>query len=802
MARWYTFFVHSIRGRIIAGVMLLHTVLMGLIVLDMTQRQQGFMQGQLAHQCISLARTLALNAPSWLISNDLNGLNELVTSLKAEPNLRMALIVDLQGKVRASTDPSLLNLVLDDADSRRLFSRAKGPIWHNTLVDSAAPITVGGEIIGHARVMLDASPVQAELTAVTHKGTIYTLLAILIGGAVAWLAVRRMTLRLARLSAAADRIAAGEYEVNLPDDTARDEVARLTRDFAQMSDALKEDIRRRNEAEAKLFAEKERAQVTLASIGDAVITTDMAGRVEFINAVAEQLTGWTNFEAAGKSLDEVFLIINEASRQAIENPVDTVLKEGVVVGLANHTLLIRRDGTEFNIEDSAAPIRDKQGRIIGVVLVFHDVTHAHNLAKRMDWDASHDALTGIFNRSTFEHRLEDLVARAEGEHVLLYIDLDQFKVVNDTCGHTAGDQMLCQIAALMQTRLRESDTFARLGGDEFGVLLEHCSLPAALKVGETLLETLATFRFGWDEKSFHVGASIGVVEIQPEGMTAAQLMSAADTACYAAKDEGRNRVRTYLAGDLEISQRKGELSWVARIQRAMDESRLRLYWQPIVPLAPATDGPLQGEILLRLLDETGAVVAPGAFLPAAERYHLMRRIDRWVVHETFAWLASHPLDHRHVSVNLSGHSLGDAALLEFVQDELEQSGVDPYRISFEITETAAIAHLAHARKFIDALRVQGCRFALDDFGSGLSSFGYLKNLPVDYLKIDGSFVRNLARNPIDEAMVSSINHIGHVMGLTTIAEFVEDDATMQRLRGLGVNFAQGYAVAMPSPLPA
>lgn len=800
LSRWSDFFFHSLRGRIIAGVMLLHAVLMGLVVWDMVTRQQDFMQRQLAHQGDSLARTLALNAPSWLISNDLNGLKELVESLKTEQNLRLALIQDRQGKVRASTDPALLNLVLDDADSRRLLTSQPQQIWHEALVDSAAEILVAGENIGHARVILDAAPVQADLAQVMNKGIAYTLLAIFAGGVIAWLAVRRMTRRLDRLSAAADRIAAGDYAVHLPEYASRDEVARLTRDFAQMSRALQEDIQRRNEAEARLFAEKERAQVTLASIGDAVITTDMAGRVEFINAVAENLTGWSSAEATGLPLERIFHIINESTRKSIDNPVDMVLRDGVVVGLANHTVLVRRDGTEFNIEDSAAPIRDKQGNIIGVVLVFHDVTQAHAMAQRMDWAATHDALTGLVNRTEFEFRLAALVEPADAEHALLYIDLDQFKVVNDTCGHSAGDQMLCQITSLMQARLREADTFARLGGDEFGVLLEHCGLEAALRVGENLLAGLAGFRFAWEGKSFQVGASIGLVQITDAAMSPAHLMAAADTACYAAKDAGRNRIRTYHAGDDELLHRTGEMSWVSRINRAIDEDRLRLYWQPVVPLAPRDGEAAHGEILLRMLDDEGRLVSPGAFLPAAERYHLMRRIDRWVVENALQWLAAHPEDTRHVAINLSGQSLGDASFLDDVTSEIRRSGLEPRRICFEITETAAIAHLAHARRFIEALRGLGCRFALDDFGSGLSSFGYLKNLPVDFLKIDGSFVRNLLHSPIDEAMVRSINHLGHVMGLATIAEFVETVEIGLYLKEMGVDYAQGYAIAEPMPL--
>lgn len=803
VSRWLNFLLHSIRGRIILGVVLLHTVLMGMVVFDMVVRQREFMQHQMARQGESLARTLAINAPSWLLSNDVNGMDELVNSLRSAPNLQLALIVDSQGRVRASTDSGLFNLVLDDAASRRLLS-GTGPRqeWHDGAVDSVTAIVAGERSIGHARVILDVAPMQAELDAVTHKGIRYTLFAIMFGGVVAWLVVRTMTERLARLSNAADRIAEGDLAVALADDRGRDEVARLTRDFAQMVQALSEDRHRRDEAEASLFAEKERAQVTLASIGDAVITTDVQGRVDFLNSVAEELTGWKLVEASGRSLGDIFRIINEVSRAAVENPVAVVLRTGAVVGLANHTVLIRRDGAELNIEDSAAPIRDRSGDIIGVVLVFHDVTKAHEMVRQMGWAATHDSLTGLYNRTEFERRLQALIERTgDGKHhTLLYVDLDQFKVVNDTCGHAAGDQMLCQIASLMHARMRDSDILARLGGDEFGVLLENCPVDKGRQIAESVLETMRAFRFAWEDKTFLAGASIGLVEIAGEDLSATNLMAAADTACYAAKDEGRNRVQVFNAEDSETIRRSGEMNWVARINRAFDDSRFRLHWQAIEPLQAGVRDERHGEILLRMVDDDGILVPPAAFLPAAERYNLMPRVDRWVVRESLRWLVDHPERTQCGAINLSGQSLSDEQLLDYVCDELRHTGIEPGRICFEITETAAIANLTKAIRFIGALRERGCRFSLDDFGSGLSSFGYLKNLPVDFLKIDGGFVRNITRSPIDQAMVAAINNIGHVMGLATIAEFVESDDIKNLLRAQGVDFGQGYGIARPVPI--
>lgn len=805
MSRLLDFIVYSIRGRIIVGVMLLHALLMGLIVADMVGRQQAFMRSRLAHQGESLARTLAVNAPSWLISNDVSGLDELVDSLHATPNMRLALLLDRDGRVRASTDPALFNLRLTDAASRTLIDGGVRQLWHEGLVDSVAVILAGGRPIGYARVVLDSAPVEAELSAVVRKGIAYIAFAVMFGGLIAWLLVHSMTGRLARLSTAADRIAAGDLETaTLADDEGKDEVSRLARDFRQMTAALIEDRRRRDQAERSLFAEKERAQVTLASIGDAVITTDVVGHIQFLNGVAEELTGWSNAEAGGRPLEEVFRIINEVTRQPAVNPVEVVLRQGIIVGLANHTILIRRDGSELNIEDSAAPIRDRDGHIVGVVLVFHDVSKTHEMARQMSWAATHDSLTGLFNRMEFERRLHALVSHDGGNaskrHALLYIDLDQFKVVNDTCGHAAGDQLLCQLSALMQARMRESDTLARLGGDEFGILLENCPLENANRIADGILESVGAFRFAWLEKSFVVGASIGLVEIAGHSLAPATLLAAADTACFAAKDEGRNRVRSFSASDSELIRRSGEMNWVSRINHAFDQQRFRLHWQPIVPLSPARAGEAHGEILLRMVDDQGALVPPGNFLPAAERYNLMPRIDRWVVEQSLRWLVDHPDKALCASINLSGQSLGDERFLDFVVDQLHQTGITPPRVCFEITETAAISNLPKAIRFIGALRERGCRFSLDDFGTGLSSFGYLKNLPVDYLKIDGGFIRNFLDNPIDQAMVAAINNIGHVMGLLTIAEFVESKEVCDLLRVQGIDFAQGFGLARPMPI--
>jgi diguanylate cyclase (GGDEF)-like protein len=434
--------------------------------------------------------------------------------------------------------------------------------------------------------------------------------------------------------------------------------------------------------------------------------------------------------------------------------------------------------------------------------VFRDVTAQRKLAHELSHQATHDTLTGLVNRAEFERRLTHLLASAgaQSPHALLYLDLDQFKVVNDTCGHVAGDDLLRQISALLRTKLRARDTLARLGGDEFGVLLDHCPMAEAKRVANALREVLQGFRFAWLDKSFTIGVSIGLVPLVEAGETITSVFSAADAACYAAKDMGRNRVHTYRANDLMLARRDGEMRWIPRIQQALADGRFRLYYQPIFAFGPNTTHIRHGEILLRMLDEQGRIVLPGAFIPAAERYGLMLAIDQWVVRQSLEALSAVAGDAGVFTINISGQSLGAAEFLEFVTERIKATEVAPDQLCFEITETAAASELGHVLRFIDGLKRVGCRFALDDFGTGLSSFSYLKTLPIDYLKIDGVFIRELASDDIDMAMVEAVNRIGHKMGLLTIAEGVESDAISHKLQEIGVDFGQGYGLAKPQPL--
>jgi diguanylate cyclase (GGDEF)-like protein/PAS domain S-box-containing protein len=583
-------------------------------------------------------------------------------------------------------------------------------------------------------------------------------------------------------------------------------IGRLQKKLQNQNLRLLTEIEERQRLEESLFAEKELAQVTLQSIGDAVITTDAQGNVRYLNPIAERLTGWKANEVQGVPLSTVFLIVDQVTREPVENPINKALLEERIVILAHQTILVARDGTEYAVEESAAPIRDRQGQIIGAVIVFHDVTESRYLTRQLSWEASHDALTGLINRRRFEQYLVDALASVKDsnqQHALCYLDLDQFKVVNDTAGHLAGDELLRQITTLLQKGIRANDTLARLGGDEFGLLLTQCPLSQAAKIAEQLKDLVHQFRFIWDSKTLIVGVSIGVVAIDQTSQDLMELLGAADAACYAAKARGRNCVHLYRLDDGELIRQRGERLAVSKISRALETNRFCLYFQKIVSIS-SKQSVEHYEILLRMLDDNGEIVAPNEFIPAAERYGLITEIDCWVI-ETF-FSNYHNLSGQQVlikglyTINLSGASISNNQFMRFLIEQFSRYQVPPQSICFEITETAAIANFEQARNFMSELKKIGCRFALDDFGSGLSSFAYLMNLPVDYLKIDGAFVKNISHNLISQALVEGFNRIAHAMNLETIAEFVEDETILEKLREIGVDYAQGYGIARPVPI--
>ncbi|WP_419730214.1 EAL domain-containing protein [Lichenicola sp.] len=567
------------------------------------------------------------------------------------------------------------------------------------------------------------------------------------------------------------------------------------------------DVTEARDLTVQLAAQHELLSVTLDSIGDGVITTDPWGSVTWLNPMAEKMTGWTDTEARGRPLTQVFQIIHEETRTPAENPMRDCMDRDRIVALQNNILLIARDGTERGVEDTASPMRNEKGEVLGMVLVFHDVTEQRRLAGEMSHRTSHDFLTGLINRPEFEIRLHRALERVHTDdhaHALLYIDLDQFKIVNDSCGHAIGDQLLVQVAKLLSDVVRTSDTVARIGGDEFAVLLEDCPLVHAQRLAQRICDRLDSYRFVHEDKRFRVGASIGLVPVDGRLATTAAVQQAADSSCYAAKEAGRNRVQTWSESDTAIHARRGEVQWATRLEAALDGDRFTLFFQHIQPLSGDDQG-LYAEVLLRLRDDGGGYVLPGAFMPAAERFNLASRIDRWVLRETIHCMQSKVFRDafEKLSINLSGQSVGDRAFHRWAVDVLDEAGPEICsKLCLEITETVAVTNLADASIFIEQLRKLKVSVALDDFGAGASSFGYLNVMPVDVLKIDGQFVRDLLVNPLHAAAVRCFIDVAGVVGLKTVAEFVDDPDILRRLRQMGVDFAQGYLVHRPEPLSA
>jgi len=762
----------------------------------------------------ALARGLAPACEYGVVSGNRAILLSLAQSALAEPDVVAVAVTDMDGQALARAKAAERDATAADAYEFRT------PIFQSEVAFDELP--AHGQVlranptprqVGWVVVAMSPASTQRQQLEVILKSALFIVIGLGVTAVFAQAMARGVIRPIRALTATVERLRHGELDSRVPLQSGG-ELGRLEIGINAMAEALhaaRSQEQRR--AEDALYLEKVRAQVTLESIGDGVVTTDADGRVVYMNTVAEQFTGWHRDAARGRVLDDVLCLWDEAADAPAVYPIAGCLREGRSLRHDGHHLLVSRDGTRIEIQDSAAPIRDRDAAIIGAVVVFHDVSQLQSMARRMAFLASHDPLTGLLNRREFEERLKEVLESARSEnltHALLYLDLDQFKIVNDTCGHIAGDELLKQLAHHLAREIRTSDVLARLGGDEFGIILERCSVDKARRIADGLRQFVKDFRFAWQQRSFEIGVSIGLVPIDVDVGSLTDVLAAADSACYVAKDEGRNRIHEYQPGDAALAQRQGEMQWVHRLRHGLEANSFDLYCQSIVPLASGAAGAHRPErfveVLLRLHDQD--LVLPAAFIPAAERYHLMPAIDRWVIENVFTLLqrcaaqtrAPVPVDR--IAINLSGQSLGDEHFLDFVVDGFVRYHVQPSTICFEITETAAIANLARARDFIVRLKKMGCRFALDDFGSGLSSFGYLKSLPVDYLKIAGDFVRDVVEDPVDYAMVEAINQIGHVMELITIAESVETPEILERLRLSGVDYGQGFGIDAPRPLHA
>ncbi|WP_373017558.1 EAL domain-containing protein [Thiomicrorhabdus sp.] len=795
------FFSRSIKHKLIYSIAAVHAVLMSVFIVDLVSRQHAFLVSESKAATTGIARTLATNSIPWVLSNDLAGLEEIITSQSQQANFRFAMITDTKGKIlsyynekaptekRAGKYISDTNFPLNAApDDLMIF------FDDDTVIDIAAPIFVDATLLGWARVQMSRSNISKSLLYITKEGLVYTLFAILIGTLIAWIMGRNLTKGIYQLISTTQKVRAGERNINIALNR-KDELQNLSDNFQAMLVDLEE-------KERDLHAEKERAEITLKSIGDGVITTDRDGKITYLNPVSEHLTGWGNFAAKGQPMEQVFRIFHEQTLEPAVNPALKSMETRKIIGLANHTILINRAGEKISIEDSGAPIIDKSGEVIGSVLVFHDATEARQLKERLTWQAMHDSLTGLHNRQAFENKLDELIeAGAESpqlQHCLIYIDLDQFKIVNDTVGHSAGDELLKQVARILQDQIRDSDMLARIGGDEFAILLENCPTNNAETVAEKIRSSIEQYRFTWEDRTFDIGTSIGIASIQGS-VSKAAVMSQADMACYLAKDRGRNRIHLFREDDQILAKEFSQLDWVNKIKQAVEKEQFVLFAQEIIPLQTQPDK-RAFEILVRLKTENGDLITPDQFLPAAERFNLMASLDTYVVQHAIEWLKNNESRINYLNINISGQSLDNTQFNHILLNLLQDSPELNSKLCFEITETTAITHMSASIAFLNSIKNYGCKLALDDFGSGFSSFGWLKTLPVDYVKIDGSFVLDVLSDTVDAAMVRAIHQISQEMDIQSIAEFVENADVADWLKQVGIGYAQGYHFHKPTSI--
>lgn len=813
---------HSFRFQILLLTLVPALSITGLLVMFFIETRLTEVDIELSARGSAIARQLAPACEYGIFAHNKDVLVRLVRSALTERDVIGATIRDQRGEVLADAHSSNTDGLTTNAGERKKSRVFRATVTANDVsiddfpaspIDGVAATAVRDRELGTVEVELSEAAMLHQQQTILWQSILLAFGVLSLISVVAIGLARRVSVPVSRLAAALNAIRDGALDTRIPVSSGG-ELGSLEQGVNSMASALQAArVQELARAEDSLFLEKVRAQATLQCLGEGVVATDASGFITYLNTAAEQLLGWSAKQARGHAVRDVLQRVGDDSTLLEEEVLGRCIQLGVVIRSDGYCKLQRRDGSQISVRESAAPIRDRNGELIGAVLVLLDVTQMYALAQQLSHQANHDALTGMLNRRAFEARLQqtiDSVRRDLGaQHVLCYIDLDQFKVVNDTCGHAAGDEMLRQLSFIIQHHLRRGDTVARLGGDEFGVILENCAVPEALPLMDNLRVAVGAFRFGWGEQSFDVGLSVGMVAIVAESGTLQDVLRAADSACYVAKELGRNRIHLYQPHDEALLRRRGEMQWVTRLKRGFDENRFVLFSQAIHPLGK--DCPIRApdyEITVMLQSEDSATLTPPmAFIPAAERFNLMPNLDRWVIEAALRQLgksnaaALRTMQRLPVyAINLSGQSLNDSHFLSFVSNLFDEVGIAPGQICFEITETAAIANLSNATLLLRALRNKGCSIALDDFGSGLSSFGYLKHLPVDLLKIDGGIVKDIAHDPVSLSMVEAINQIGHVMGLATIAEFVESAAIAEKLKELRVDYGQGFYLDTPERL--
>lgn len=717
----------------------------------------------------------------------------------------------------------IINAEVFDKDGTLLYSIGDPDI--NQKNNNNKPITITTDILRYTEEINDFEPFHEKQTTrigtlkidisteslhdekqnIIIEGSIITLLLLVTTITGTLIYIKQITSPFKQMLEGIDRIKEGNVGYQL-ESSSISELDILSRHINKMSLSLKyaqQQLLERSDNE--IYIERSKALVTLEAIGEGVITTDTDANVTYMNPAAEVLIGLSFSSVNGKNIHDILRIRDSDTEEIINYPIERILINNETIIHESHLILVKPDNSELVINDTASPIFDKSGKLIGMVLIFHDFSNIKRMSDKLAYQASHDDLTGLYNRREFERQLDESLKdsrRRNTEHALCYLDLDQFKIINDTCGHMAGDILLKQIGHQIQTKTRRHDIIARLGGDEFGVIFYDTTVKKAESVAETIKNSVADFKYIWKENSFDVGVSIGIVPITSNVESHSELMMRADSACYIAKENGRNCIHTYAESDKDFIRRCDELQWYNKIIEAVGNDRFNLFCQEILPVKNTGNQPVHYEILVRMKNEKNLIL-PAEFIPAAERYLLMPKIDAWVIDaflKEFENRSIYNFGGNIYNINLSGQSLCSDEFLEFVLQRLQSKYASPENLTFEITETSAISNLDKALCFITTMKELGCKFALDDFGTGVSSFQYLHDLPVDYLKIDGKFVRNIENNRINHSIIDAISKIGHELGLEIIAEYVEDDQIMQKLKKCDIDYLQGYAIGHPFPL--
>ncbi len=799
----------SVRSKLIVNVILIHAVLMGFIVYDLYDREASFMKKQLSQKGHDLTSILSKSAVVPFLNNDLIALKELITDTDNITNIKEIFILDKRLKVKASTSSDYFNKTLDDKISLDIVLKLEKSsnnyfqMTHSNLIDTIHNIKVNNKVIGYVRTLIDKKALTNQLKIMTSKGLLYVFIAILLGAIFAWLSMQAMTKKLQIASMVAEEISNKNFSIELELPTNNDEVSKVLRAFIIMKKSIQDYIGELKRSNKIIYKEKTLAEVTLSSIGDSVIVTNKDGNVTFINPPAEKILAYSKYEAYTLKIDELFELYCENTNSKLKSSVYKAMKRKKVIRNKDSIILVNRNLEKFYIEKSASPIVGIDGAIEGAVLVIHDASEERKTQIDMRWNATHDSLTKLSNRIAFDVVLSNLIKRVKRDsssHVFFFMDLDKFKIINDTVGHIVGDQVLKDIAILLKNNLRENDFIFRFGGDEFGVILFDCDINSATKIAQNFIDKVSEYKIDVNERVFQIGLSIGISKINSEHCDFKDILSSADFACYLAKNSGRNRFHIASAEDLEQLNKEFGLNWISKINSALKNNKFILYIQKIKDLSQDND---HYEILLRMYDEDGNMIFPNTFLPYAEKYSLMYEIDNYVIETFFNWfnLNKDTLNKNLLfSINITGQSISNKNFLKNILNLVNRYNIDPKKIIFEITETTAIANIDQSKRFFSLLSEKGFKFSLDDFGTGLSSFEYLKNMPINYLKIDGTFIKDILTDPIDRGMVEAIYKIGSMMGLKIIAEYAENNDIIAELKKIGIHYAQGYAVERPHPI--